>query len=786
MTRPGRPALLRKTSSPRPFVRTASAAALLFLIAAPLLAVQAVPLARYLDYARASADWTFAHQADLIEAWKKSFDPKNVFGYRPPGGLLEMAVIDSYFAEKEGQSRLAARAKKVLLEYGEFRSQYPAWAKAGRPDYARGVPALPDFFTTMRYIRAFDALKRMKALLPAESKAIETLIADSLAYLLRTQEWGPMNRAALRAESLAWACRAMPADPRAPTWDMQRRAIGDDNWGKWEIEDASLYNGVWLYAMCGYADALGRLAELFRTPVMYYYARYFLELMSPQGMVPDFGDAHWNSNWPLFLVFFEASAKQYGDPGFKWAAATIARKFIDFDKPTNVGLGYNLLDCARFGTDGLKPAPPAGLSAEALDDVQGKKVVFRSGWEPNSTYLLLNYRDEGDGGLYFRDYLRDTIPIEEEKVTHGHSDENGISLLMSGGSVLLHDGGYRDFMPSGPYGAYRADIFHNRTCVRPEKMFLGQDAGGTRFSTPEAVPGQGLLEFLRDAGSYRKVRTAKVDFLTFPDFDYSRTRLVDDGWGYQSDRVIVYVKDPEMFVVFDILGSERDGYLTFAQLWHSRRVLARGEDWFDTRYDRILNESLPGGMDLLVVLPKTEFRLTGSEPQVRHGQEEVLFHQTLSRHFEPGGKAVLTAVLVPHRSDEAPRAVLERIKILAGEDGSGVCGLRVRTGPGEIILAAKTDLRREMIHENSRPKYTPESGLIRFGGFETNGDFVFGRAEGRDLAYTIVNLTRASFAGQTLVEAQPTLFGLAFDGRPDGPAVGKLRYWRDKAVLTGR
>ena len=81
--------------------------------------------------------------------------------------------------------------------------------------------------------------------------------------------------------------------------------------------------------------------------------------------------------------------------------------------------------------------------------------------------MLLNYRDEGDGGLLFRDYLRDTIPVEEEKMTHGHADENSIVMLASGGALLLHDGGYRDFMPSGPYGAYRQDYFHNRLCVRP-------------------------------------------------------------------------------------------------------------------------------------------------------------------------------------------------------------------------------------------------------------------------------------------------------------------------------
>jgi hypothetical protein len=91
---------------------------------------------------------------------------------------------------------------------------------------------------------------------------------------------------------------------------------------------------------------------------------------------------------------------------------------------------------------------------------------------------------------------------------------------MSGGSVLLHDGGYRDYMPSGPFGAYRQDYFHNRLVVRPEKIFFGQEGGQQRYSTNDAVPAQPLFEFLRDAVSYRPVRTKKVDFrlpeLTIP------------------------------------------------------------------------------------------------------------------------------------------------------------------------------------------------------------------------------------------------------------------------------
>ena len=753
------------------------ATAFLLLLFVP--ALRAAPRARYLAYARAAADWTYDHRDELLAQWRQTFDPLNVFGYRAPGGMLEMAAIYAYLFDTEKRPAYADRAKEVLLTYGDYRSAYPASSVKLRADYADGVPALPDFFTVMRYVQAFETLKRLGRLTPAEVETASDLIAGSMRYLLRTAEWGPMNRSALRAESLAWAARALPDHPDAPKWEMERKALGDDSWGQWQIEDATIYNGVWLYALLGYADALGRTKELFATPEMSYYAQYYLNLFCPAGVVPDFGDAHWTANWAHFLVFFEAAAGALGDPGLKWAAETIAAKFVDFAKPTSAGLGVMLLDAYRFGTDKVKAAAPATLSMEVMEDVQGKKIVFRSGWSPLSAYLLLNYRDEGDGGLIFRDYLRDTIPVEEEKMTHGHADENGIALLMSGGSVLLHDGGYRDYMPSGPYGAYRQDYFHNRLCVRPEKIFWGQKAGEFRYGVRDAVPGQTLLEFMRDAGSYRPVRTRKVDFLTFADFDYSRTRLIDDGWGYQADRVVVYVKDPECYVVFDVFKALREDYFTLGALWHTRQIFAQGEHWYDTGYDRIQAAVLPQDKRLLIFFPSPEPRQEGVEAEKRHYQDEWLVHQSWAQHFELGETWTFVSVLVPHGAGEDPKAWLERISLAPASPERGAAGIVIKDGDRDIIVGIKTDLRRGISRDDRRPRYTFEAGRIAIGGLETDGDLVVASLRGGDLAYTIVNLTKAVFRGRTLVEAAEGQYGLGYDAQPDRGGIGKMRYWRD-------
>ncbi|MGB2764241.1 MAG: hypothetical protein WBC02_05155 [Candidatus Aminicenantaceae bacterium] len=742
-----------------------------------------VPRAKYLSYARDSADWTWQHYDEVIQKWKQRFDPENVFGYRPPGGLLEMAVIYSYLYKKEKNPEYAKRAKKVLLVYSDYRSMYPESSIKLRPDYADGVPVLPDFFTVMRYIRAYDTLNRLKVFSSSEKQKIEKDIAESMTYLLRTQEWGPMNRTALRAESLAWAVRALPDHPSAKKWEMQRRALGDDNWGNWQIEDATIYHGVWLYALCGYADILGKMEEMFKTPEMYYYAQYFLHLMSPADMIPDFGDANWLSNWNRFLVYFETAANFYKDPHLKWAASTIARKFLDFENPTNVGLGYILLDCYRWGSDGIPAHPPKTLSKEVMEDVQGKKIVFRNGWDNPSTYMLLNYRDEGDGGLNFRDYLRDTIPVEEEKMTHGHSDENSIVLLMSGRSVLLHDGGYRDYMPSGPFGAYRQDYFHNRLCVRPGKIWIGQKEGQYRYSHRDEVPGQQILEFLRNAGSYRKVRTQKVDFLALPDFDYSRTRLIDDNMGYEWDRVITYIKSPEIFVVFDIFKSRKEEFFTLSNLWHTRKIVAYGKHWYDTVYDKIQTQELPQDKHLLIVFPSTHYRLEGVEPEKRHYQDELLIHQTTAQHFELGETVGFVTVLIPHSAQEPYLEWKDRISVLPIQPERAGLGVRIKTKDKDLVVAVKKNLRMDIIRDWRRPKYTYESGKINYGDFETNGDFIFACQQGAKLNYTIVNLTKALFQGKVLVETKPSLFGLAFDASPDNAGVGKLRYWRDEVQV---
>jgi len=747
---------------------------------------QAVTRQQYLQYARQSADWTWQHYDSLVTVWKKQFDPDYVFGYNAPPYLLEMAAIYAQLYEQEGRREYAERAKKVLLNYGEYRALYPEQARKKRPEYNKILPALPNFFTAMRYSRAYDALRRKNVLSQSERALAEKLIAESTDFVITSQEYGAMNRAILRGECLAWALRAVPDHPSRPLWQMNLNALVRDNWGTWEIEDATGYHGVWLYSLLGTAEAMDKIPELLKTPEMYFYAHYFLQLVSPDGTIPDFGDANWQSSWPHFIAFFEACAKVHAHPEFKWAANQIIRSMVNWQSPKSVGLGYTFMDCYLWADDKVKPAQPVSLSGEVMEDVQGKKIVFRNGWDRASTYLLLNYRDEGDGGLLYRDYLRDTIPVEEEKMTHGHADENSLSLLMSGGSLLLHDGGYRDFMPSGPYGAYRQDYFHNRICVRQEKIFWGQKEGESRYALYKvgAVPGQSVLDFFHNAGSYRRVRTQKIDFLTFPEFDYSRSRLIDDLAGYETDRIITYLKNPELFVVFDVLKSRTESFFTASNMWHTRKIVSQGAHWYDTVYDSLGSLAFPQNKHLLIYFPQTHYKMEGVEAEKRYYQKEWLIHQTTGQHFELGQTIAFITILIPHSAGEAAESWTKRIQLLEGDPAEKSIAVTLRFDDREIMIGAKRDLRMDVIRDYRRPKYTYESGRLRFQDVETNANFVLTVKQNNELTYTAVDLTKFVFKDQVLFEQEPSNSFLAFDGSPDAPGVTKVRYWQGKHPLT--
>ena len=232
-------------------------------------ASSAVSRAEYLAYCNAAAEESWKSLDEQHERWRKNIDVEYVFGYNPPANDVYLAALYANLYELEGNREFLERARGLLVNYGEYKKAYPPDYVKSRPEFARGLPALPNIFSFPQYIRAYDVLKGAGVLSQQDKKTIEQNIAESADFMIDFQEWGPMNRALLRAECMAYAAKVMPDHPRASIWRMLGHAIGDDSWGQWEIEDATGYHGIWLYALLGYASDAMADESVFQTPVMH-------------------------------------------------------------------------------------------------------------------------------------------------------------------------------------------------------------------------------------------------------------------------------------------------------------------------------------------------------------------------------------------------------------------------------------------------------------------------------------------------------------------------------------
>ncbi|TDJ67696.1 MAG: hypothetical protein E2O39_14420 [Planctomycetota bacterium] len=705
----------------------------------------------------------------IEDRWRASLTPREgdeeswseLFGYNPPGRALELAYLFAFLYERHGHADDARTAAEYLARMARYTDEVPAELRAARVEYTGGLPPVPSFFHLADYAEAWGRIEACSALEASDRRTVEAAIAASAEFVFVFPEWGAHNRAMLRAESLLFAARALPEHEDAARWRRLAEVLAADSLGRWEIEDAQIYHPIWLLAVMRYGGS-----EVFDTVQVRWYLRYLLELLTPRGTLPDFGDAWWDrGGLARAYICLEWGAAELGDPELKWAAERAYTALGPFD-PERPGLGrarsYALL--ADLIDPALVPRAPTLTSGPVLDAVIGKKVVLRGAGD---FYLLLNYRDEGDWARRQRDNLRHTLAVEEEKAHHGHSDANSIVLFMHEGSVLLHEAGYRERAPSGPFGAYRADIFHNRLVARR--------------GAPE--PGQGTLAFLRNAGAYRPVRTEEIDFVAFDSFggtDYSRTRMTDAELGYEWDRTLVFPHESELVVVVDTVRVTTPGTYTFSTLWAAQRIAARGPGYALCANDSIDGKALPANRALLVLFPDRPDTIPPTFPLRRHNQPEHVLHATRTRDYSLGELETFVTVLASVAPDTDPAELAGRIRLLptspAGRAVTIVLRSDEREGGPNTTICVKTDLGLGLALENVRPRYDPARGRITAGGLATDADLAIVRRQGAEARWCATNMTHVVLEGRTAFESK-RLQMFQVTGRSDVVGRAKWRRW---------
>ena len=79
-----------------------------------------------------------------------------------------------------------------------------------------------------------------------------------------------------------------------------------------------------------------------------------------------------------------------------------------------------------------------------------------------------------------------------------------------------------------------------------------------------------------------------------------------------------------------------------------------------------------------------------------------------------------------------------------------------------------------------------DSGKVSYGDYETDAFSLFVVEDADQIHYAITGAVRIKKGDRVLHEQQPVEFGLSFDGSPDPPGTGKLRYWEESVPARQR
>lgn len=716
----------------------------------------------YLEVIKRTAEKGWQDNPQVLERWKSNVDPSVLWGYNSPSHPIYLADVLGFLYEETGDHIYAERTASLLAAYGDLRDAYPDDYYKTRVEYSDGVPALSNFFFLPPYTRSYLRINDSDVLTDEMRRTIEEDLSKSLDFQFHHPEWGAHNRAMLRAEGWYYGYLAMQDHPNADNWKKMAEIIAKDNLVEWEVEDASGYQAIWLTSVFSYAEITGQEAKFFQLPIIRYYAEYFKRMFTPAHTIPAFGDSNWNPSWDRFIAVFEKYAAVYQDPELKWIAQQMFERSqkngrYGASAASHLALAY------RWADESLAPVKPQSLSQEVLEDIAGKKVVFRDGWDPNSTYLFLNYRDEGEGGFAHREYLRNTLSVEEEKMHHGQADENDIALLMSGGSVLLHSSGYRSGLPSGPFGQFRADYYQNKMVVRKNKR----------------DPNQPVQDYIRNSGAYRPVNTQKIDFLSFDHVDVSRTRSTDKAMGYSWDRIVTYLKEDNAFLVVDAVKAEQTDLFTYTNLWHTRRIHESGTNYFDTSIDSIRTEALPSDSRLLIYFLEDYAKTSGVYEERRHFQDELAIYQSQSSHYRAGDYEIFVTLLQPHDKNAPVKPLIDKFSLLKPESYPEGLGVQITRDNSTSLVCHKIDLDAEVVRENIRPRYTWEKGRTQCGAFETDAHFFYATTTQDSLYYAASQVLNIYHEEKAILEALPNTHGLQMDGSDPKVGYSKRRAWED-------
>lgn len=608
---------------------------------------------------------------------------------------------------------------------------------SGRPKDA----PMEQMFCPTYFLMSYYELNKENLFTEEERDYCKKAALRSIVPLSEYTDWGPQNRGMIKGTNLLLAGHCFPEDEKADERKKLGKILCSQSLGKWSIEDAQVYIPIWLSEIILYNEVFGS-DEYYKKPTVYFYFDYIRNLMAPNGMIPEFGDGRFLNSLEAFIFCLEKGAAVYRDGKMRYAASKLLNYLFTLQQEydTNLGNVAFLASALIWCDESVTQEKYTFESGEILDDIIGKKYRLCNDCEKDSRYLFFNYRDEGDYAYLAREYMRNTIVVENEKMHHGHSDENSIALLMAEDSLLLRDGGYRemdqiseDFLP----GTYRSDFYHNKMLVR--NGCIPADVNFIDFCSAEEV--------------YNPVRTEKIFVETFDYCDAARTRVYDEKHQVDCDRTIVYLKKEGIYLVLDSVTARKDGDYTFGPVFYGEEITGSKGNYFSRNYENACDQPLvkhyknPQNYMLNIVFPEQSFQF-GQRTLRRNYHKETGLFQTYSGFMKKDQTIHMVTLLNPVRVQSDAQDI--KVKHILGSSNGISVELETREGIHTFAFKDRTNNGYEK--GIRKPNYIFENTAVRYKDLYTDALFthLFEESNSESVAYELIHFTRAEYKNKLL------------------------------------
>lgn len=527
---------------------------------------------------------------------------------------------------------------------------------------------------------------------PAVSTEDRAFVAKWLLLLDQKQafyEYGAMNRSFGTAVGRAVLAKLFPDDPLAA----ERRRYADTVWNDWwqtrdTYENNGGYNSLWLGYLATWIEVTGR-EEVWQDPGVKRLAERCLALVTPLGVVPEYGEAvGWAADPGRWIALFEKWATVYHDGRYKWAAHRLFEYVLahekEMDQWNHLGdlTRDALMDAWLVAEDTVAEQPPALGSlvterhaltwtsreerdrtryhARLTDRLIPDKLVLRTGWQPGDTYALV-----------------DLCP----PLGHGAEEVGSVSCLVAQGSVLLTNPGKHIW----------EHLYHNCFVVQPVD------------EAPRALKMDELH------GLQAQMQISLEDFHAGRGAAYARVHVGRYmGRPVTLDRRLLFLGERGLWVR-DTVTADEAVTLRLGPAWQTQAVYGKqGETWANTTW---ATQPVPAVFELnymmqwtnrpwdllLRFLPAAGAKLAVDdvaqvpgggrlEPVMNSASRRVWYQQTAA--LQPGHPLHFSTVLLPHAPTDDASALAEGVRALVDTEEATVLEVG---GPGEERWAGTND-----------------------------------------------------------------------------------------------